>query len=157
MSSVLYYESPIGTLKITATSEGITGICPSTENIPVRQIETPPLVSAVDWLDCYFAGKKPEANLLPLVLNGTYFQKRVWLRLLQIPYGVSVTYGQLAKEFADKGKMSAQAIGQAVGANPISLVIPCHRVLGKGGKLTGYAWGLVRKKWLLDHEKICYK
>ena len=157
MSSVLYYESPIGTLKITANAEGITSIWPSNQTAPKLLPENELLSSAADWLDCYFAGKKPEANLLPLVLKGTYFQKRVWLRLLQIPYGKSISYGQLAKELADNGKMSAQAIGQAVGANPIGIVIPCHRVLGSGKKLTGYAWGLDRKKWLLDHENISYK
>ena len=88
--------------------------------------------------------------------KGTDFQKRVWQRLLEIPYGQTVSYGQLAREIGQalgKEKMSAQAVGQAVGRNPISILIPCHRVVGVKGQLTGYAGGLDKKIWLLRHER----
>ena len=87
---------------------------------------------------------------------GTPFQQLVWKLLLDIPFGRTCTYGQLAKQAAvltGKEKMSPQAMGQAVGRNPIAVIIPCHRVIGGGGRLTGYAWGLERKRWLLAHEQ----
>ena len=93
---------------------------------------------------------------IPIVLEGTAFQKAVWELLLKIPCGKTCTYGELAREAArllGKEKMSAQAVGQAVGSNPVSILVPCHRVVGAGGKMTGYAWGIDRKRWLLDHEK----
>ena len=106
--------------------------------------------SAKRWLDAYFDGKPPVRDF-SLVLKGTAFQHRVWDLLEQVPYGETVTYGQLAKQLG--GKMSAQAVGQAVGKNPIAIMIPCHRVVGAGGRLTGYAWGIERKQWLLRHEE----
>ena len=87
--------------------------------------------------------------------EGTPFQKEVWNLLMAIPYGETRTYGDLAREMArlrGKENMSSQAVGQAVGKNPISIIIPCHRVVGAGGKLTGYAWGITKKEWLLRHE-----
>ena len=91
----------------------------------------------------------------PILLNGTPFQKRVWEILSTIPHGQTVTYGDIAREMAactGKRKMSAQAVGQAVSRNPISIIIPCHRVVGAGDRLTGYAGGIDRKEWLLRHE-----
>lgn len=110
---------------------------------------------ASTWLDAYFAGQRPNPLVLPLCPKGTAFQQNVWKRLLQIPYGETISYGQLAAELAvqmGKQRMSAQAIGGAVGRNPISIVIPCHRVIGANGSLVGYASGLERKRWLLQHE-----
>lgn len=108
------------------------------------------------WLDAYFNGRCPDINSIPLLPAGTAFQQDIWNRLCRIPYGSTVTYGEIAAEIAEMRKihrMSAQAVGQAVGANPISIVIPCHRVVGANGALTGYAGGIDVKKWLLNHEK----
>ena len=107
-----------------------------------------------NWLDSYFSGDPAEVTF-PLNPHGTAFQKQVWEILLTIPYGKTTTYGAIAREMARRAgreKMSAQAVGQAVGKNPISILIPCHRVVGVNGKLTGYAGGLDRKEWLLRHE-----
>lgn len=106
------------------------------------------------WLDDYFAGRRPDFAP-PLKPQGTPFQELVWQLLLGIPYGATITYGELAQAVAQrlgKERMSAQAVGQAVGHNPIAVIIPCHRVLGKNGQLTGYAGGLERKKALLALE-----
>ena len=106
------------------------------------------------WLDDYFAGRRPDFAP-PLKPQGTPFQELVWQLLLDIPYGATTTYGELAQAVAQrlgKERMSAQAVGQAVGHNPIAVIIPCHRVLGKNGQLTGYAGGLERKKALLALE-----
>lgn len=111
--------------------------------------DTPSLREARNWLNQYFSGEIP-GFLPPISLKSTDFQLRVWRALLDIPYGQVVTYGELAKKL---GVPSAQAVGGAVGRNPISLILPCHRVLGRKGQLTGYAGGLDRKKWLLDWEQ----
>ncbi len=109
----------------------------------------------VEWLELYFSGKDPSFTP-PLQMRGSAFQCAVWNRLLEIPYGQSVTYGELARRIAsDKNipHMSARAVGAAVGRNAISLIIPCHRVVGADGSLTGYAGGLERKQWLLSFER----
>ena len=109
-----------------------------------------------EWLERYFAGGKPSPEELPLHPEGTVFRQMVWRELLHIPYGQVTTYGSLAKAVArEMGRetMSAQAVGQAVGHNPISIIIPCHRVVGANGSLTGYAGGLDRKIRLLELEK----
>lgn len=110
------------------------------------------------WLDVYFSGKiPPSARTLPLAPEGTAFQKLIWEILLDIPYGQVVTYGSVAKEAArrlGRSSMSSQAVGQAVGANPIPLLIPCHRVLASGGKIGGFSCGIALKKKLLALEKI---
>ena len=106
------------------------------------------------WLDAYFRGDNPPAGI-PLALEGTDFQKQIWNLLLTIPYGQIRSYGALARDAAallGKQRMSAQAVGQAVSRNPVSILIPCHRVVGSDGSLTGYAGGLDRKIWLLNHE-----
>ena len=144
------YPSPVGTLYLTADEAGLTGIWmhpEGTESFPV-------LDQGKVWLNAYFAGN-PQPPAFPLNPKGTAFQKQVWALLLAIPYGQTRTYGEIAREMAlltGKEKMSAQAVGQAVGRNPISILIPCHRVVGAGGKLTGYAGGLDKKQWLLRHE-----
>lgn len=110
----------------------------------------------VRWLDIYFGGHRPDFTPL-LNLEGTAFRKEVWQLLLQIPYGKTTTYGELAAQLAaHRGlkQMSAQAVGGAVGHNPISIIVPCHRVVGTGGSLTGYAGGLAKKLALLKLEDI---
>ena len=114
-----------------------------------RQIKT--------WLDRYFDKRPIAIDPASLHLTGTPFQQAVWRRLLLIPYGRTATYGGLAREFAADRKLphfSAQAIGAAAGRNPLAILIPCHRVIGKDGSLTGYAGGLAMKKWLLAHEGV---
>ena len=144
------YCSPVGTLYLTADEGGLTGIWMH----PVKTEDCPILSQAKAWLDGYFSGNPTEVTF-PLNPQGTPFQKQVWEILLAIPYGETTTYGAIAREMAlrtGKEKMSAQAVGQAVGANPIAIAIPCHRVVGAKGKLTGYAGGLDKKEWLLRHE-----
>ncbi len=144
------YPSPVGTLYLTADEGALTGVWmhpEKTEDLPI-------LSHAKAWLDGYFSGNPAEISF-PLNPKGTAFQKQVWEILLTIPYGQTTTYGAIAREMAvrtGKEKMSAQAVGQAVGANPISILIPCHRVVGAKGKLTGYAGGLDKKERLLRHE-----
>ena len=147
-----HYASALGQLLLTEEGGLLVGLRMEgavPENACRR--ETPVLVQAENWLDRYFRGENPPMNL-PLAPKGTAFQRRVWDSLLTIPYGETRTYGEIAK-LLGTGKMSAQAVGGAVGRNPIGIVIPCHRVVGVGGKLTGYAWGLDRKAWLLRHEQ----
>ena len=146
------YPSPVGTLYLTADAGGLTGLWMHPEKTEVF----PVLSQAAHWLDGYFAGMPgtPDFSLNP---HGTAFQRQVWQLLLDIPYGQTRTYGELARKMAaltGKKKMSAQAVGQAVGRNPISILIPCHRVIGTNGSLTGYAGGLDKKKWLLHHEGV---
>lgn len=115
----------------------------------------PILEAATQWLDAYFGGDAPSPAGLPLRPEGTAFRRLIWGLLLEIPYGKTVTYGALAKRAAEilgKPRMSAQAVGQAVGANPIAVIIPCHRVVGADGSLTGYAGGLHYKQALLQLE-----
>ena len=115
----------------------------------------PILEAATQWLDAYFAGDAPSPAALPLRPEGTEFRRLIWGLLLEIPYGKTVTYGALAKRAAEalgKPRLSAQAVGQAVGANPIAVIVPCHRVVGADGSLTGYAGGLHYKKALLQLE-----
>jgi methylated-DNA-[protein]-cysteine S-methyltransferase len=118
------------------------------------QDEHPVFRQTIQWLDAYFRGENPPVTV-PLVLEGTTFQKLVWEILLAIPSGETRSYASIAKEVATllgKEKMSAQAVGQAVGRNPISILIPCHRVVGARGEITGYAGGIEKKQWLLRHE-----
>lgn len=110
--------------------------------------DLPVFEEARRWLDEYFSGRRPQFTP-PLALRGSDFRRRVWQRLLEIPYGQTVTYGQLARSL---GCRSAQAVGGAVGHNPISLIVPCHRVVGTDGGLTGYAGGIDRKACLLQLE-----
>ena len=121
-------------------------------DVPVRRL--PVFEETVRWLECYFDGQMPDFTP-PLAPQGTPFQLAVWEILREIPYGATMSYGQVAVRLAaDRGlsRMSAQAVGGAVGHNPIALIIPCHRVVGADGKLTGYAAGLDRKAWLLKWE-----
>ncbi len=117
-----------------------------------------PLFSAArTWLDDYFSGKKPDIFALPLFLEGSEFRKDVWGILCRIPYGNVASYGEIARIMAERMKrksMSSQAVGGAVGHNPISIIIPCHRVVGTKGSLTGYAGGIDKKIKLLEHEGV---
>lgn len=125
------------------------------KNFDTQQKDLPIFDDTKDWLDLYFSGKKP--NFTPTIrLQGTEFRLLVWEILKQIPYGETTTYGEIAKEIAKlRGlqQISAQAVGCAVGHNPVSIIIPCHRVIGKNGDLTGYAGGLEIKQFLLNCEK----
>lgn len=161
-----YYQSPIGKLTIMGSDEEICGIWlekqkhfPATLPEYVLPTEKPrSLFLACRWLDAYFSREKPDASAVSLRPQGSTFQLSVWKHLCNIPYGHTITYGQLANIIASElgvAKMSAQAIGGAVGRNPISILIPCHRVVGAHGQLTGYAGGITNKQWLLEHECLC--
>ena len=150
-----YYQSGKILLRLTCDKENLTGISFCKDlGIQTKMIDrttSPVLDLTKKWLDIYFSGNNP-IFLPPFTLNGTDFQMRVWNKLLKIPYGETVTYKAIAKEIAaetGKSVMSAQAIGGAVGKNPIAIIVPCHRVIGSGGKLTGFAGGLETKKTLL--------
>lgn len=156
------YDSPLGRLWLESNGETLTGLwfdgqkyAPEVSSYTPGEALTPVLEETVRWLDEYFAGKKP-TSAPALSPEGTEFQKQVWELLLEIPYGETTTYGELARKIAEKRdvtKMSAQAVGNAVGRNPISLIIPCHRVIGSDGSLTGYAAGVDKKARLLQLEK----
>lgn len=148
------YRSPLGDILLSCTNAGLTGLWLN-RAVPEREDDHPVLRQAKSWLDDYFRGIPREADF-PLTPEGTVFQKQIWNILLTVSWGETCTYGDIAREMAritGKEKMSAQAVGQAVGKNPISIIIPCHRVVGAGGKLTGYAGGLEKKAWLLEHEQ----
>ena len=154
-------SSPLGEVLLSADDMGLSGLWFAGQRYFARTLppgavpgETPVLTASKRWLDCYFSGKRPDF-LPPLHLIGTDFQQAVWNLLLKIPYGQTVTYGALARTLAQqlgKPAMSAQAVGAAVGRNPVSIIIPCHRVVGADGNLTGYAGGVERKLQLLQLE-----
>ena len=141
------YDSPVGKLFLASDGSSLKAL--GFGNVPGETGSDSVLETAKKWLDDYFQGRfrAPEFHLAP---EGTAFQQKVWQMLLEIPYGETATYGDLAWKLGKT--MSAQAVGQAVGKNPIAIVIPCHRVVGAKGQLTGYAWGVEKKKWLLDLE-----
>ena len=145
------YQSPLGPLLLAWEEDGLRGLWMNRE-LPAQNCPLPEPVK--QWLDAYFDGH-PGEIAFPLKPEGTDFQKQVWQLLLTIPYGQTRSYGAIAREMAvltGKTNMSAQAVGQAVGKNPISILIPCHRVVGSKGQMTGYAGGLPNKIWLLEHE-----
>ena len=157
------YQSPIGGLTLAGDGEHLTGLWVEGQKYfmagltepAARKDDSPVFEQARQWLERYFAGEKPSPEELPLRPEGTVFRQMVWRELLHIPYGQVTTYGSLAKAVARKmGRetMSAQAVGQAVGHNPISIIIPCHRVVGANGSLTGYAGGIDLKIHLLKLE-----
>lgn len=161
MTCIMHYNSPLGGILLAADGIGLTGLWFDGEkyyadNLPQEREakEIPVLSEAARWLDIYFAGKEPDFTP-PLHPIGSEFRCAVWKLLLQIPYGTTATYGDIAKEIAKNmglEKMSAQAVGGAVGHNEISIIIPCHRVVGTNGSLTGYAGGLDKKIGLLKLE-----
>ncbi|WP_028044082.1 methylated-DNA--[protein]-cysteine S-methyltransferase [Candidatus Stoquefichus massiliensis] len=159
------YDSPIGKLIIVSDEKNIIGLWmvgqkyflgtlsheafQYTDNVVIKQTK--------NWMDRYFASQKPDIKELPIVPIGSEFRQRVWKILCDIPYGTVTTYGDIAKQIAkEKGiaSMSAQAVGNAVGHNPISIIIPCHRVVGTQGSLTGYAGGIDKKIALLELEGV---
>lgn len=147
------YSSPLGPLLLTSDGCSLTGLYLPAQRKPadcIRKEDLPVFTAAKDWLDRYFSGK-PVPVSFPVHTLGTDFQRRVWEILRTVPYGEAVSYGQIAKHLSPA--MSAQAVGGAVGKNPISIIIPCHRCVGAKGQLTGYAGGLEAKKWLLRHEE----
>ncbi len=149
----LNYLSPIGLIKIEGTDEAIYSILFSEEgNQDTRLDDGVPkvLIDCYEQLDEYFKGNRRDFTF-PYIMEGTDFQKAVWTELKEISYGKTLTYKELAKSV---GKEKAvQAVGNANGKNRLSIVIPCHRIVGSDGKLTGYSGGLRRKEWLLQHEK----
>ncbi len=160
------YASPLGSLTLASDGENIAGLWITGQKYFAASVEKgiagnhdlPVFAAAKKWLAAYFAGKKPAVSELPLApVNGSEFRKTVWDILREIPYGKCVTYGDIAKKTAvrmDKKSMSCQAVGGAVGHNPISIIIPCHRVVGSKGSLTGYAGGIDRKIKLLELEGV---
>lgn len=153
------YASPLGEIIFTADETGLIGLwfADGRTPAPVQNAvygETEDIVHAKAWLDLYFSGRAPD--FFPrLHLTGSPFRMRVWDLLRDIPYGETVTYGRIADMLAkERGlrKMSAQAVGNAVGNNPVSIIVPCHRVVGAGGSFTGYGGGLPRKQALLALE-----
>ena len=157
MYDYIHYRSPLGMLTVTAEGGTLTALVSDGQKYAGRHLagegkerETPVLHAARLWLDAYFAGEAPGVSGLPLSPKGTGFQKKVWQELLKIPYGATDTYGALAGRLGS----SARAVGSAVGRNPISIIIPCHRVLASDGSLTGYAGGLENKEKLLRLEGV---
>jgi len=157
------YLSPLGPLLLASVGENIVGLWNENQKYFGATIAQEMVVrddlavfkSAKTWLDQYFSGDRPLISDLPLAPTGGDFRKAVWEILCQIPYGEYITYGEIAKKMAiqlNMSKISAQAIGGAVGHNPISIIIPCHRVVGVNGSLTGYAGGIAKKIKLLEHE-----
>ncbi|MBU5343857.1 methylated-DNA--[protein]-cysteine S-methyltransferase [Caldifermentibacillus hisashii] len=151
----LDYESPIGVIEIIGTNEAIHSILFSEKDKKQNflQAETPPvLAECYTQLDEYFKGKRHDFSF-PYQLEGTDFQKKVWEALIEIPYAETGSYKDIALFIGNE--KAIRAVGSANGKNKLSIVIPCHRVIGSNGKLTGYAGGLWRKEWLLQHEKSC--
>lgn len=163
MQYTSHYQSPIGNILLAADEIGLTGLWFEGQKYFALYLdkeheekELPIFKQTKRWLDVYFSGKEPDFSV-PLHFTGTDFQNEVWEILYSIPYGTTMTYGEIAKQIAAKRglkRMSAQAIGGAVGHNEISIIVPCHRVVGSNGSLTGYAGGLDKKIWLLTLEKV---
>ncbi|MDR2639364.1 MAG: methylated-DNA--[protein]-cysteine S-methyltransferase [Helicobacteraceae bacterium] len=159
------YRSPAGVLTLVCDNEALVGLWiegqkyygASIPETTALSDDAPVFAAAKRWLDRYFAGKKPAAAELPLAPIGGAFRQAVWRILREIPYGEVTTYGEIAKQIAAltrKKTMSSQAVGGAIGHNPISIVIPCHRVVGANGSLTGYAGGVKTKAKLLELEGV---
>ena len=160
MLCTAHYNSPLGDILLAADEIGLTGLWFAGQKYYPAQLtdssegSCPVLEQAIRWLDAYFAGDRPD--FVPAVhLVGTQYQVAVWESLLTIPYGKTATYGAIGAMTAErlgKTRFSARAVGAAVGRNPISVIVPCHRVVGANGSLTGYAGGLNRKESLLTLE-----
>lgn len=164
MEYIHHYDSPIGGITLASDGEALKGLWfdgqkyfGSTLSPSGKRAEkiVPVFEETVRWLDIYFRGEAPDF-IPPLLMQTTPFRRKVWELLLTIPYGQTMTYGEIADKIGGRNGLpgtSARAVGNAVGHNAISLLIPCHRVLGAGGKLTGYAGGADKKIWLLEMEK----
>lgn len=162
MEYIHHYNSVLGGITLASDGEAINGLWfdgqkyyASTLDREHSEMNLPVFEESDRWLDIFFSGKEPDF-MPPLSLKGTPFRRVVWETLLSIPYGQTMSYGEIADRIAvSRGlaRMSAQAVGGAVGHNPISIMIPCHRVVGSGGNLTGYAGGTGRKMKLLTLEQ----
>ena len=160
------YNSPLGNILLASDGENLIGLWIEEQKYFVDNFEVETMiikdsleifVKTKKWLDRYFKSEKPSISELELAPIGSEFRTSVWKILCDIPYGETTTYGEIAKMMAkklNKNSMSAQAIGNAVGHNPISIIIPCHRVVGKDGNLTGYAGGIDKKIKLLELEGV---
>ncbi len=159
------YESPVGKIFIVSDEHNIIGIWiegqkyffETFKETDFLDCSNEVLEKAKQWLNRYFKGEKTSIDEIPLAPKGSEFRQRVWKILCEIPYGKVITYGDIAKRIAEetgKKSMSAQAVGNAVGHNPISIIIPCHRVIGSNGNLTGYAGGIDKKIQLLKIENV---
>lgn len=149
------HASPLGELTLVASDEGLCGLyfkdhSPAPERTRWQRDNGTRFDAARAWLDAWFANARPRRLPRLSIHNGTPFQRRVWEVLQTIPQGKTITYGDIARTIGSP--RAVRAVGAAVGRNPLSLFIPCHRVIGRDGSLTGYAGGLQRKTWLLDHE-----
>ena len=160
MDCIQYYDSPLGRIMMAGSGEMLTGLWfigqkyfAETLAAGYAEKEIPVLSDTKRWLDLYFNGRIPDFTP-PLEMRGSAFRRAVWEILLSIPYGRTVTYGEIAGRIARR-KGAAQAVGGAVSHNPVSLIIPCHRVIGADGNLTGYAGGTDRKSCLLRMEHAC--
>lgn len=161
---IAHVETPLGDVAVAAEAGALVACSingqPGYRRLLERGVETagdPVLERARAWLARYFVGERPDAAELPLCPHGTAFQHEVWNLIRQIPYGRASSYGELADLVVlarGGGRMSAQAIGGAVGRNPIAIIVPCHRVLAANGAIGGYAGGLDKKLWLLAHEGV---
>ena len=161
------YPSPVGEITLVCDEKGeaLVGLwvegqkyfLSSLQSLPTAMDALPIFCRVKDWLDRYFAGEKPVIAELKLAPMGGTFRQEVWAILRQIPYGQVMTYSEIGKRVAARrglAGMSSQAVGGAVGHNPLSIIIPCHRVVGSRGSLTGYAAGIEKKIWLLEHEGV---
>ncbi len=161
MNYTCSYESPLGPMTLASDGAALTGLWfdgqkyfGAAPGSPQKEADLPVFEETRKWLDLYFSGRIPDFTPA-LNLGPEGFRREVWEILLTIPYGQTLTYGEIAKQIAGQRglpRMSAQAVGGAVGHNPVSIIVPCHRVVGKNGSLTGYAGGLDRKEWLLKLE-----
>ncbi len=160
MEYCCYTPSPLGEILLTSDGEVLTGLWFSDRHsgdgfVPNDKLSI--FLLTRDWLERYWAGEAPDPAEIPISISGTAFAMSVWEELKTIPYGETISYGKIAHRLATKslsGKMSAQAVGGAVGRNPISIILPCHRVISTNGKMVGYGGGMERKVALLQLEGI---
>lgn len=163
MFYMAHYISPLGEITLGSDGNGLAGLwlegqkyyADKVFETPIENADLAVFIAVKKWLDDYFDGKRPGLSDLPLSPRGGEFRQAVWAILCDIPYGELTTYGEIARKMAvhlNKANMSSQAVGGAVGHNPISIIIPCHRVVGSNGSLTGYAGGIDKKVKLLEHE-----
>ena len=163
--STTYPTEAFGTITLASDGANIVGLwlpgqkyfAGTVNDAMIPDATLPVFAKACAWLDRYFAGGRPAIAEVSLAPQGSAFRQRVWEKLMQIPYGQTRTYGDIAAELASEdgvAKVAAQAVGGAVGHNPISIIIPCHRVVGARGSLTGYAGGIDKKVRLLAHEGV---
>lgn len=166
MKFINTYHSPLGEIIMASNGKELTGLWFKGQKyfnnklLEEKQMFNLPIFKKTkEWLDIYFSGKKPDFIPTINIENASNFRKQVWQILLKIPYGKTITYGEISKQIEQEteNKVSAQAVGGAVGHNPISIIVPCHRVVGFNGNLTGYAGGIDRKIKLLKIEKVNLK